>query len=96
MFFKLFLGKANVIRIIIGLHLRQSFDQNGGGGWRFGVGMSKPKVGEFLYQNDCDVNVEHFTQRHSTCLASFYKKLRLSFPPPAHPLLQQGLEKQIG
>ena len=56
--------------------------------------MSKPKVGEFLYQNDCDVNVEHFTQRRSTCLASFYKKLRLSFPPPAHPLLQQGLEKQ--
>ena len=32
MFFKLFLGKANVIRIIIGIHLRQSFDQNGGGG----------------------------------------------------------------
>ena len=68
-----------------------------GGG---GVEMSKPKVGEFLYQNDCDVHVEHFSQRHSTCLTtSFYKKLRLSFPSAAHPLLQQGchrLEKQIG
>ena len=81
MFCKLFLGKANGIRIIIGIHLKQSLDQNAGWGGHAGGGMSKPKVVEFLYQNDCDVNLEHFTQRHSTCLAtSFYKKLRLFSP----------------